>query len=466
MHPLPNACALTNAPRTRAGVVHGIEKRTGVRGKAMWNVTPVDESDHQEDTSAFVHDCRKLFFAHIEVEGDSALDRDARRCALQMTPARHRALQPRSVVQVIGALHGACAAAPQYADLADCARTIVCAAHATFQAEDDPAPSEAPSEAPSSPPERRPRKGRRRGGADSQPSVHCPLSEAVYSPGLQPPQPGTPHAPHWHPTPLPSMGHVSRRPEIGPTSQTAGSVRDQLLELFEQLVQSTLDYLLDQEADDLARMRCLDAELEHIHRALSARLRSASDASARYCQQAKRWQAQNVRCEVKELTRLVGIAIAPLANRTCEAPLDKARLLANLKKQTPTAYDILRFLSTTGNERRQSRTVSEKYAPEQKLIDALVPWSILASVARPNAPIMDLPMRVVLHNLASARGAGRTELRLWSALHVTPAPCAVSIARSRTRSTSGAPTRIGARLPLVRGCRSRWWQARHLRPTL
>mgnify|MGYP006936438590 CR=1 FL=1 len=110
-----------HATTCRAGLAHGIEKRTGARGKVQWNVAAIDENACNEDSSAFVHDCRKLFFAHIEVQGDSALDRDARHCAAQMTPARQRVLQPRSVVQVIDALHGACASSPEYSDLADSA---------------------------------------------------------------------------------------------------------------------------------------------------------------------------------------------------------------------------------------------------------------------------------------------------------------------------------------------------------
>lgn len=181
------------------GLVHGIEKRSGVSGKDEWNIAVSDEDSFEHDSCAFVHDCRKLFFAHIQVEGDSALDRDARRCAAQMTPARQRALQPRSVVQVIDALSGACASAPAYAALADSARAAVQEALLSDHDGAAEASSVAASDVPSSPPERRPRKGRRRGDVANHPSIHSPLAEASYSPALPMPQPGACRSLPWRP---------------------------------------------------------------------------------------------------------------------------------------------------------------------------------------------------------------------------------------------------------------------------
>jgi hypothetical protein len=102
-----------------AGTKHGLQRTTNVHNAVLWNYMP--SSSVQASSAPFVRECRKLLFSHL----DAGRDRDAARVVAELTPARNAELKPRSVLEVLDAVDGACAAAPPFSGLAAATRRVL-----------------------------------------------------------------------------------------------------------------------------------------------------------------------------------------------------------------------------------------------------------------------------------------------------------------------------------------------------
>ena len=328
-----------------------------------------------------MRECRKLIFQQLE----SGKDRDAASVAAAMTPARAEALKPRSMLQVLDAVDGACASAPPFTELASTARAVLMAARDGL----------------SSPPKQAP--------PEQAPPQHSPLRRHSSKRRMLSTDEDEAYSPHFS-------------PHLQPAGGVSGSnVREQLLALFRTLSEAALAHLLLGKSD-VEKRACVDDELERLHAYQCARHDELRAQLLQLQHTEARWRAPNVRAELRSMSRVVKEHFEPFANRSADGAVDKPALLAAIKKACPTAYTMLKLTSTTGNEKRNGGRVLSKSSPEQKMVDGLVPFSILAAIGRPNTPIMELPLRVILHQLATARGASRTQMRLWCALRITPMP--------------------------------------------
>ena len=361
----------TNHSRARraAGIKHGLERTTNARNAVLWHFQP-SSPEMQSTSGPFARECLKLLFAQI----DAGRDRDAGRVAAAMTPARRNALQPQSVLEVLDAVDGACTSAPPFSALVAATRHALRSARAMLIAGAGPGVS--------SPTHKKSTKRRKDQGGRAEITAFSPHLEAV----------------------------------------STGGVREQLLELYVQLAELTVAHLLATCAPG-DRIAYLEDELDRLNVLQCERIDDLEMQVRRTAHTEARWRVGNVRRQLRTMTRIIADHFRPLANRTADAPIDKAGLLAALRTQCPTAYFIQKCFCTTGLERDRSRQQSQqRRGPEQKIVDGLVPFSVYAAIARPKMPIMDLPLRVVLHNLAVGKGAGRAEMRVWSALHLTPTP--------------------------------------------
>ena len=315
-----------------AGTRHGLERQVSKVGAILWCYRPLAEV---ESSSLFVRECRKLIFEQLDA-GRHRRDIDARRVAASMTPARADALKPASLLQVVDALDSACASAPSFTCLASTARDVLLMAREEVETAVLQAPAQA---APHSSPDKRHSTRRRR--LDSEASRFSPH----FSPHLQP--------------------------------ASEGSVSEQLLTLFRSLCEKSLVHL--QRGKSLAeQLEFIDDELHRLHDYTCRRADELQAQLLRAQQMNERWRAPNVRAELRSMARIVKEHFEPLANRSAERPVDKLALLADLKKGSPTAFMVLKLLSTSGRDSIHSAK------GQQKLIDGLVPFSIFAGQSAPS----------------------------------------------------------------------------------
>lgn len=182
-----------------------------------------------------------------------------------------------------------------------------------------------------------------------------------------------------------------------------------------------VQYLLEA-ATEMSPEEMFEREHERIHQALVGQLQTTASALSSSAAEARWWRIPQLRSEINGARRLIAEELKPLTNRSCTEAVDKVGLLRKLRKQFPRWEAMHRALCTTGTERQQTRTLSARSTPEQKLINGLIGFTQMQAVARPKLPHAELPLRLVLHGIFKADGASRSLRRDFCALRLAPDP--------------------------------------------